>query len=146
MPLYEGSHEAALPGAPADAFEVMTDYEGLPRWQRSLKRCRVLTRRDDGLGEEVEYEVDVKVRTVTYVLRHDYSPPNRIGSEYLRGDFRHFEGHWRFDPHGDRTRVALSVKIDPGLPVPGPLARMINNRVLKGSVEDLRRRLERGRR
>jgi coenzyme Q-binding protein COQ10 len=146
MPLYEGSHETIVPVPPEAAFAVLTDYERLPEWQGPLQRCEVLSRYDDGLGREVRYEVDVKVRRVRYVLRHDYDRPARIGSEYVEGDFRRFEGDWVLRPHGDGGQAAarLSLRIDPGLPLPGRIVRMLHERVLRTSVEDLRRRLERG--
>jgi ribosome-associated toxin RatA of RatAB toxin-antitoxin module len=144
MPVYEGSHRTVLPSEPGRAFDVMTDYERLPEWQGPLKRCEVLDRYPDGLARDVEYEVDVKLRTVTYRLRHSYDRPNRIGSEYLEGDFACFEGDWLFERNGDdRTEARLSLRIDPGFPVPGRVAKMLNRRVLKSSVEDLRKRLER---
>ena len=147
MPLYEGSHETILAAPPEAAFAVLTDYEHLPDWQGPLQRCEVLSRYDDGLGREVRYEVDVKVRRVKYTLRHDYDRPERIGSAYVEGDFRRFEGDWQLRPHGDggaQTAARLSLRIDPGLPLPGRIVRMLHERVLRTSVEDLRKRLERG--
>jgi ribosome-associated toxin RatA of RatAB toxin-antitoxin module len=145
MPLYRGSHETLLPAPPAEAFAVLTDYEHLPDWQGPLTRCEVLSRYRDGLGREVRYDVDVKVRRVTYTLRHDYDRPERIGSQYVEGDFREMAGDWTLRPHGDGgTAARFSLQIDPGLPLPGPVLRMLNERVLRTSVEDLRRRLERG--
>ncbi len=144
MPVYEGSQEATLSARPEEAFAAMTDYETLPEWQGPLKRCEVLSRYDDGLARDVEYEIDVKLRSVTYRLRHTYEPPNEIDSEYLEGDFNCFEGRWRFEAAGrGRTRVHLDLRIDPGLPIPGRIQKMLNDRVLKSSVEDLRRHLER---
>ncbi len=144
MPTYEGSHETTLPGSPEDAFAVMTDYDRLPDWQGPLKRCEVLSRYDDGLAREVRYEIDVKLRRVTYTLRHSYERPHEIGSEYVEGDFNCLEGRWRFDPIDDGARVRFHLRIDPGLPIPGRIQKMLNTRVLRASVEDLRKRLESG--
>lgn len=143
MATYSGSHSTDLPVAPEEAFAVMTRYEELPTWQGPLKRCAVLNRHDDGLGRDVEYEVDVKLRTVTYTLRHSYDPPRVIRSEYLDGDFRSLEGGWTFEPHGEgATHARFELRIDPGLPVPGPVAKMLKERVLKSAVNDLSKRLE----
>jgi ribosome-associated toxin RatA of RatAB toxin-antitoxin module len=145
MPVYEGSHETTLPSSAEQAFAVMTDYASMPDWQGPLKRCTVVSRYDSGLAREVEYEIDVKLRRVTYSLRHIYEEPYEIDSEYLEGDFRCFEGRWRFEPVSDRaTRARFDVRIDPGLPIPGRIQRMLNERVLRSAVEDLRKRLERG--
>jgi ribosome-associated toxin RatA of RatAB toxin-antitoxin module len=145
MPVYEGSHETTLPASPQEAFDVMTDYDSLPDWQGPLERCTVVSRYEDGRAREVEYEIDVKLRRVRYSLQHIYDPPTEIDSQYLEGDFKCFEGRWRFDPAGGRTtRARFDLRIDPGLPIPGRIQRMLNERVLRMAVEDLRKRLERG--
>lgn len=145
MPVYEGAHETKLPASAEDAFAVMTDYERLPAWQGPLRRCEVLSRYGDGLAREVSYEIDVKLRRVTYTLRHSYERPTEIGSEYVEGDFKCLEGRWRFESTGhDETAARFELRIDPGLPIPGRIQRMLNDRVLRSSVEDLRKRLEQG--
>lgn len=145
MPVYEGSHETTLPASVEDAFAVMTDYDRLPEWQGPLKRCEVLSRYEDGLAREVAYEVDVRLRRVRYTLTHTYKPPTEIGSEYVEGDFNCLEGRWLFHPAGRcRSSARFDLRIDPGLPIPGPIQKMLNDRVLRSSVEDLRKRLERG--
>ena len=145
MPTYEADYGTAIAATAHDAFAVLTDYERLPEWQRSVLRCQVLRTGTGGLPSEVRYEADVKVRRVTYVLLHTYEPPHRILSEYLEGDFRRFEGDWELSPRdGGGITARLWLRIDPGLPVPGPVARMLHQRVLRGAVEDLRRRLEDG--
>ena len=145
MPVYERGHSTTLPATPQEAFAVMTDYEALPAWQGPLNRCTVLSRYDEGLAREVEYEVDVKLRRVRYTLRHLYDAPREIDSEYVGGDFDCFEGRWRFDPASDgMTHARLDLRIDPGLPIPGAIQRMLNERVLRSAVEDLRKRLEHG--
>ena len=144
MAVHEGEHETLIAAPPEAAFAMMTDYESLPDWQGALKRCTVLTRDENGLGCEVEYEVDLKVRSATYRLRHSYSRPSRIDSEYLDGDFACLDGGWTFLPAAEGTRARLALRIDPGLPVPGRIKKMMRDRVLKSSVEDLRIRLEGG--
>jgi ribosome-associated toxin RatA of RatAB toxin-antitoxin module len=145
MPVYEGSHETTLPASPETAFAVMTDFESLPDWQGPLASCEVISRYEDGLAREVRYEIDVKLRRVRYTLRHVYDPPSEISGEYVEGDFECFEGRWRFRRAGaGLSHARFDLRIDPGLPIPGPVQRMLNDRVLKSAVEDLRRRLERG--
>jgi ribosome-associated toxin RatA of RatAB toxin-antitoxin module len=142
MSVYEGAHETEFAASAEAAFAVLTDYESLPEWQGALRRCTVLSRDPDGLGREVEYEVDLKLRTATYRLRHDYARPERIDSTYLGGDFACFEGGWVFAEARGATRARLALRIDPGFRVPGRIAKMVNDRVLKASVENLRQRLE----
>ena len=140
---YEESHEVEIDAAPERVFDVLTDYKRLTEWQGPLKECRVLSRHSDGLGREVEYVVDAKVRQVRYRLVHDYERPGRIGSRYVEGDFASMDGQWVLEETGaGGTRARLTLAIDPGLPLPGRIARKVNERVMKASVEDLRRRFE----
>src|SRR3954453_20173966 len=121
MGVYEATREVIVAAPAAACFDAPTDYEHLPDWQSRVRACTVLTRDDDGRGRDVEYEGDAKVRTVRYRLRHDYDEPWRIGSTYLGGDFRHFEGRYDFADAREGCRVTLRVAIDPGLWLPGPL-------------------------
>lgn len=140
--VHEGAHETLIAASPEDAFAVMTDYESLPEWQGALKRCTVLAREPSGLARDVEYEIDLRLRSATYRLRHAYKRPTRIDSVYLGGDFACLEGAWTFSPSEGATCARLALRLDPGFRVPGRIARMVNDKVLKASVEDLRGRLE----
>jgi ribosome-associated toxin RatA of RatAB toxin-antitoxin module len=145
MPVYEGSHETEARSCAEAAFNALTEFERLPEWQRALHRCVVLDRHPDGLGRDVRYEADVRIRRVTYTLRHTYERPNRIFSEYVEGDFRRFEGDWSLtDLDGGRCKARLWLRIDPGLPLPGRIVRMLQGRVLNTAVEELRTHLEDG--
>jgi len=75
-------------------------------------------------------------------VRHLYDEPGWIGSEYLGRDFREFGGDYRFEGGGDATRVTFNLRIDPGLRVPGRLAKMLNEAVMARALEDLKVRVE----
>jgi len=143
MPTYEADHRTTIAATAEEAFAVLTDFTHLPDWQDSVKRCTILGTGADGLPDLVRYEADVRVRRITYTLRHTYDRPTRIFSEYVEGDFKRFEGDWAIDPEGpDRISARTWLRIDPGIPVPGPVFRMLHRHVLRGAVEDLRKRLE----
>jgi coenzyme Q-binding protein COQ10 len=145
MTVHSESHAVELDATPDEVFEVLSDYERLPGWQGPLKSCRVLSRDAEGLGLEVEYVVDAKLREVRYVLEHSYERPHRIGSSYVEGDFASMDGGWVLEERpGGGCRAELTLAIDPGLPIPGLMRRKINEQVLKRSVEDLRKRLAAG--
>lgn len=128
---------------PQVCFDVLTDYETVPEWQGPVTRCDVLERDERGRGRVVEYEVDAKLRTISYRLRQGYDEPRRITSEYLGGDVRELDGEWTFEEDGPgATLVTFALRIDPGLRVPGPVARMLERRVMGQAVQDLRRRAE----
>ena len=143
MPAYGECRAAVIDAPPQACFDALTDYEHLPNWQGAVRAVRVLERDERGRGAVVEYEVDARVKRVHYRLRQVYDEPHRLGSEYLGGDFRDFSGEWRFvDLGGDRTRVELDLRIDPGRFVPGPLRSAISDAVMRRALRDLATEVE----
>ena len=145
MPTYGSCQSATVAASPQACFDALTDYERLPEWQGAVKAVTVLERDGQGRGVIVEYEVDVKLKTVRYRLRQVYDEPARLGSEYVSGDFRRFAGEWRFKDRGDgTTEVELDLDIDPGRFVPGPVRSAIREFVMTRALRDLKAHLEPG--
>ena len=144
MTTYAGEAEAVIAAAAEDVFAALVDYEHLAEWQGPVKAATVLTRDAQGRGRDVRYEIDVRLATVRYTLRHGYEEPTRITSEYVEGDFRDCQGEWTFRDRGDGTTEGrFALRIDPGRLIPRPVAKMLNERVMKASVEDVRRHFAR---
>jgi ribosome-associated toxin RatA of RatAB toxin-antitoxin module len=142
VPVYKGTREIDIAAPPEACFAVLTDYDHLPDWLRMVRGCEVLSRDEQGRAAEVEYEIDAVLRRVTYRLRHLYDEPVWVGSEYLGGDFECFEGSWRFDAQESATHVTFNLRIDPGLRVPGRIAKLLNDAVMGQSVRDLAARVQ----
>ena len=139
----KAQQQARIEGSPQDCFDAITDYESFPDWQGPVKMAEVLNRDKQGRGRDVEFEIDAKVKTIRYTLRYSYEEPERITWEYLEGDVKDVEGDYTFEDQGDGTTLATyTLHIDPGVWVPGPLAKQIDQQVMKRSVEDLKKRVE----
>jgi hypothetical protein len=83
------------------------------------------------------------VKTIRYTLRYSYEPPARITWDYVSGDVKDVDGEMTLEDQGDGTTLATySLALDPGVWLPGPLQKVLNDQVMKGSVEDLKRRVE----
>jgi ribosome-associated toxin RatA of RatAB toxin-antitoxin module len=145
MPSYGECQSTEIGATPQACFDALIDYERLPEWQGAVRSAEVLERDEAGRGKVVEYEVDVRVRTVRYRLRQIYEEPRRVASEYLGGDFRDFSGEWRFEALGeDRTRAELDLRIDPGRFVPRALRTLIADAVMRRALGDLKAHVEAG--
>jgi uncharacterized membrane protein len=131
--------------APREAcFDAIVDYESFPAWQRPVIATEVIDRHDDGLARRVRLKVDARLRTVTYVLDYFYERPERIWWEFVEGNgVERIEGEYRFEDRGGTTRATYRVGIDPGVPVPGLIARKLNRGVMRESVEELKAEAER---
>jgi ribosome-associated toxin RatA of RatAB toxin-antitoxin module len=143
MPSYGECKSADIAADPQEIFDALSDFDRLPEWQGAVRNVRVLERDRQGRGTIVEYEVDVRVRTVRYRLRQIYDEPNRLASEYLGGDFRDFCGEWRLHRDGDqRTHVELDLRIDPGRFVPRVVRTAIADAVMRRALRDLKTYVE----
>ena len=142
MPVREATREIDIEASPCDCFRVLIDYERMPEWNGGVRRAHVLSRDEEGRGQDIEFEIEAKVRTVRYRLRHRYEECRLIIGEYLSGDFESFEGEYRFDERDGVTRVTFRLRIDPGVPVPEVVARRLNQAVMGRALSDLKRRVE----
>jgi ribosome-associated toxin RatA of RatAB toxin-antitoxin module len=141
--LKRGEQSALIQASAEECFAAITDYETFPSWQDAVESVDVLSRYEDGLGREVGFVVDAKVKKVRYRLEYSYEPPLRITWEYLGGDVRDIDGSFTFEEQDDGATLATySVALDAGVWMPGPVRKVLTGQVMKRSVEDLKRRVE----
>lgn len=139
MAIHRAEQTIEIPAPPASCFAAITDYESFPRWQQAVVATTVLERYEDGLGRVVEVTADAKLRQVSYRLRYHYDGPGRIWWDFLAGEgVAHIEGEYLLAATAAGTRATYRLGIDPGVPVPGIVARRVNREVMRRSVEDLR--------
>lgn len=139
----ERSVEVAAP--PQACFDALTDYESMPEWQSSVKRCEVVSRDGEGRGLEVDFKIDARLRSISYRLRYRYDEPHRIDVEYVEGDMEDLRAEYTLAPEGaGATLVTLSLRVKPGVRVPGPLQRVLEGRLMNGALDDLKQRVESG--
>ena len=137
-------HSAEIAAARERCFRALLDYESFPDWQRAVKSVDVLSRDDEGRGREVEFQIDAKLKGVRYVLRYSYEPPGWIGWEYVEGDVKDVDGEFVLEQADDGVTLATyRLTLDAGVWLPGPVQKVLRDQVMKGAVDDLKRRVER---
>jgi ribosome-associated toxin RatA of RatAB toxin-antitoxin module len=135
--------QVLIEGTPKQCFEALVDYESFPDWQRAVSSTDVLTRDGDGRARQVAFEIDAKVRKLHYTLEYSYEEPHLISWDYVEGDVDDVEGQFVFEDQGEGVTLATySLRIDPGMFLPGRLVKLIGDQVMKGSMEDLKKRIE----
>jgi uncharacterized membrane protein len=136
-------HSLVIEAEPRTCFHAITEYETFPDWQAAVKDVEVLSRDGDGRGRDVRFQIDAKVRPVSYTLRYSYEAPHLITWDNVDGDVKSVDGELVFEDRRDGTTLATySLAIDPGMWLPGPVKSMLTDQVMKRSVEDLKRRVE----
>jgi len=126
-----------------EVFEVATDFAAYPEWNANIKHVEIKETDDEGRATKVFYEVDAKVKKVTYTLAYDYAEaPGRFSWDLLDGDVKELSGSYEFDEFDDVTEVRYETRIDPGFPIPGFLKRQGERQIVKGALADLKKRVE----
>ena len=126
-----------------EIFDVATDLEKYPEWNANIKKVEVKESDDEGRPTKVWMQVDAKVKTVAYTLEYDYSEaPDSFSWHLLEGDVKELSGSYTFDEFDDVTEVRYETKVDPGFPIPGILKRQAEKQIVKGALQDLKKRVE----
>jgi len=126
-----------------EIFAVATDLESYPQWNANIKKVEVQETDDEGRPTKVWMQVDAKVRTVSYTLGYDYSQaPESFSWHLLEGDVKELSGSYTFDEFDDVTEVRYETKVDPGFPIPGMIKRQAEKQIVKGALQDLKKRVE----
>jgi ribosome-associated toxin RatA of RatAB toxin-antitoxin module len=126
-----------------EIFDVATEFEKYPEWNPNIKEVEVKATGADGLATEVWYKVDAKIKTLTYTLAYDYSgAPGSFSWDLKEGEVKKLSGSYSFDEFDDVTEVAYEIEIDPGFPVPGFLRKQAEKQIVRGALDDLKKRVE----
>jgi coenzyme Q-binding protein COQ10 len=136
---------------PVEKFwEVVADYEAYPGFVPSVKRTKVV-RTEKGV-KDVEYEVDLGVKTIKYVLRHLEQAPHKMTWSLLKGDMMKVSnGAWELSNHAGKTLARYTVEVQVQKPplVPQSIVDRVSDELTKvqlpKTLEAFKARAEKGR-
>jgi len=133
-----------LRATPEQIVDVLGAAELYPQWQGGVLSTEVLERDDTGRATLVTLHVDAKIKRISYTARYFYDlSAGRVGFDLVEGDLQEVTGRYRLRPRADGTTdVTMNITTEVGFYVPGPMKRMIRDQALKGSMRDLKRRVE----
>lgn len=128
----------------AVCYAAIADFESYPTWSSPITHIAVLDRHPDGRARRVEFEVDMKLRTVRYVLEYTWLPPDRLTWKMAEGDLADIEGSYTFEADGpERTTATCTQGISLGFWVPSVILRPIEQTALRQSVLEFKAEAER---
>jgi ribosome-associated toxin RatA of RatAB toxin-antitoxin module len=129
-------------------FELVRDYDRYPEFVPTVKKCRA---RRGPAGTEVDYELDLGIKTIAYTLQLVEEPPHRVSWSLVRGEWMKVSnGSWDLSDQGGRTRAVYSVDIQIQKPplVPQLLVDRVTDELtrvqLPRMLQAFKRRAERG--
>jgi ribosome-associated toxin RatA of RatAB toxin-antitoxin module len=130
-------------------YDLVVDYERYPEFVPGIKACRV---RNGGAEKHVEYELDLGVKRLRYVLRMEEERPRRVAWSLVSGDLMKVSnGSWELADENGLTRAHYSVEIQISRPplVPQALVDRVSDELTKvqlpRTLEAFKARAERGR-
>jgi uncharacterized membrane protein len=125
-------------------YAAIGDFETYPAWSSPITSITVLDRHPDGQARRVEFVVDMKLRTVRYVLEYTWHPPDRLTWKMVEGDLADIEGSYVFEADGpEHTTATCSQAISLGFWVPGLILRPLEQTALRQSVLEFKAEAER---
>lgn len=124
----------------AEAWSVLTDYEGIPRFVSSMKQSRIVERNDDHvlIEQEAVGRMFLFKRHLRVRLHVREEPMARIQFEdVLRKDFEHYEGEWRIENSGHDVELVYRVRARPAFSVPDFVARKMFGRTVRNLLSEV---------
>jgi ribosome-associated toxin RatA of RatAB toxin-antitoxin module len=108
------SEEIVVSVAPDRLFDVLSDYASYPQFVPQVKSVRILTAHGPPLNvKEVEYQLDLGIKKITYTLRHSEERPRRLHWNLVGGELmRVLTGTWALSGEGGSTRARYSVEVE----------------------------------
>lgn len=130
----------------AQCFAAILEFERYPEWSSAIESARILERDKAGVGRLVEFHIDMKIRSVRYVLEYAYKQPSELTWHSIEGDVEAIEGRYHFRKLGPtRTEATCRQEIQLGFWVPGPLRKLAERTALKQSLVEFKADVERRR-
>ena len=134
-----GGFEVQAP--PGVAWDVLHDYDHIPRFVRSMVSSRA-ERRSDGrlfVSQVARAGFFLFRRSVHVELLIDEEPLVRIGFHDVLGrDFRDYQGEWRIEAGSAVTRVRYAHEAEPRAALPRSMCRGVLQHTARDLLEQVR--------
>lgn len=133
----------AVPQSPDTVFDVLSDYEGIPRFMPDIKKSIVHER--TGTRTVVEQEAVSRVMLFSkrvYLMLEIHREPDALRFRDTAGrSFHRYDGGWHVTRHDDQTVVDYRLAADPAFSVPQFLIRRLLERDAHETIDRLRREM-----
>lgn len=134
--------EIAAP--PSRCFAVIVDFERYPEWSSAIRRATVLERDQHGVGRVVEFEVDINIKRIRYVLEYAYRRPRQLTWHSVDGDVESVQGAYQFRKLAPQlTEATCRQEVQLGFWLPARIRALAERTALAQSVNEFKAAVER---
>jgi ribosome-associated toxin RatA of RatAB toxin-antitoxin module len=113
-------------------YDLVVDYESYPEFVPSVRSCKVV---HVAKGyRDVEYRIDLGVKTIEYVLRHVEVRPDKVTWSLVKGDMMKISnGAWELRPHAGNTLARYTVEVQVAKPplIPQAIVDRVSDELTK---------------
>jgi len=122
-------------------FDLARKVEDFPEFMPDVKTVELRERRDDGYSRTY-WEAIASIQKIIKVIR--WEEEENWDSENLscsfaqtKGDYKHYNGGWKFEDNGGSTQVELTIDYDLGLPLIGPLIKKLLDKLMQENCDSM---------
>jgi ribosome-associated toxin RatA of RatAB toxin-antitoxin module len=95
-------------------YDLVVDYERYPEFVPGIHGCRIL---NDGPEKHVEYQLDLGIKRIKYVLRMEERRPTHVSWSLVSGEMMKVSnGAWELSAQDGRTQALYTVEIQVSRP------------------------------
>jgi ribosome-associated toxin RatA of RatAB toxin-antitoxin module len=122
---------------------IVGDFEAYPQWNPGIKGAWVLARYDDGRPSQLRLDTEINGMPGTYIQAVYYPGANQIQTVMQQGDlFAKQEQLFSVVETGEACLLTVDVDVEPSMPVPAPMVKMLLGNVLDALAQNLKQRAE----
>jgi ribosome-associated toxin RatA of RatAB toxin-antitoxin module len=139
----EGS--TRIHASPAAVMAVIADVAAYPEWAEGVRGVEVVAADASGRPERAAFRVGMAGIEAAYTLAYTYAPNDGGVSwttESASGAVADVRGEYRLSADGDGSAVTYSLRVEPGIPLPGYLKRHVEQSIVDAALDGLKRRVE----
>jgi ribosome-associated toxin RatA of RatAB toxin-antitoxin module len=141
MPVLSKTVEVGVDAA--SIMAIVADFEAYPQWNQGIKGVWVLARYDDGRPSQLRLDTEINGMPGTYIQAVYYPGANQIHTVMQQGDlFAKQEQLFSVVETGQTCLLTVDVDVEPTIPVPPPMVKMLLSNVLEGLAQNLKQRAE----
>jgi ribosome-associated toxin RatA of RatAB toxin-antitoxin module len=127
----------------AAIMAIVADFERYPEWSDGAKGCWVLARYDDGRPSQIRLDAAYQGFEGTFIQAIYYPGANQIQTVLQQGElFKKQEQLFSVVEMGAASLLTVDVDVEPAMPVPAPMVKMMLNNVLDHLADNLKQRAE----
>ncbi|MEO5824875.1 MAG: SRPBCC family protein [Gemmatimonadales bacterium] len=134
-----------VPQPVSTVLEVLSDYEGIPRFMPDIKKSIVLERTEARtvVEQEAVSRVMLFSKRVYLMLEVHRDHDTLRFRDISQRSFRRYEGAWQVTHHDGQTLIAYRLAADPSFTVPAFLIRRLLERDVHETIGRLRAEISR---